>query len=59
MKLYRQNPELYSESSLSNLKAGKICSIVGLAMIGVIFLVWIVMIIFAVSVANHAPFNYR
>lgn len=29
MKLYNDNPGIYSESSLSTLKAGRICSIIG------------------------------
>jgi hypothetical protein len=59
MKLYRQNPEIYSESSLSNLKAGRICSIVGLALIGFFVLAWVFMFIFAVSIF-HLPFdNYK
>ncbi len=31
-KLYLENPEKYTEGSYSNLKAGKICAIVGLSM---------------------------
>ncbi len=31
-KLYIENPEKYTEASFSNLKAGKVCAIIGLCM---------------------------
>ena len=34
MKLYNDNPGLYSESSLSTLKAGRVCSIIGTCLMG-------------------------
>jgi hypothetical protein len=35
LALYRQNPERYSESSYNNVKAGKICGIIGIVLIAV------------------------
>lgn len=37
--LYKNNPELYSETSYNNIKAGRICAIVGIALqlVGLIF----------------------
>jgi len=52
-ELYNLNPDKYTESSLKNLKAGKIMGIVGLSLSGLCFIYYIVYIIlygaFAVS----------
>jgi hypothetical protein len=40
-KLYSSNPELYTPSSYSNLKAGKICAIIGLIP-SILFLLFII-----------------
>lgn len=32
VSLYKNNPELYSETSYNNIKAGRICAIVGIAL---------------------------
>jgi len=45
IQLYRINPSLYTESSYSNLKAGRVCAIIGLIP-SLIVLVAIVIIIF-------------
>ena len=37
-RLYRQNPTRYSQSSYSNLKAGKVCGIIGLCISGLFVL---------------------
>lgn len=42
MKLYNDNPGLYSESSLSTLKAGRICSIIGTCLIALGLLVFVI-----------------
>jgi M penetrans paralogue family 26 len=46
-RLYKQNPDKYSPSSISNLKAGKVCGIIGTALSGVIIL--IMLIVFAAA----------
>ena len=43
MRLYNENPGLYSESSLSTLKAGRICSIIGTALMALALLVFAVL----------------
>ncbi|HEX4956685.1 MAG TPA: CCC motif membrane protein [Lacibacter sp.] len=48
-ELYNNNPGLYSESSFSSVKAGRICSIIGLVLWGIGILVYIAMIAFFVS----------
>src|SRR6056297_1799856 len=45
LKLYNDNPELYTESSYKNVKAGKICSIIGLAVSGLFILLFILVIL--------------
>jgi M penetrans paralogue family 26 len=44
MRLYNQNPEMYTEASLSNIKAGRICSIIGVVLLGIGLLVVLVML---------------
>lgn len=47
MKRYRMNPEMYTISSLKNLKAGKICAIIALA----ICLLWLgyILVLFIIN----------
>jgi len=58
MKELKQNPNLYTESSIKNLKAGRICSIIGVSLGGaflvVVFLV--VMLILGGSFFALLPF---
>lgn len=47
-KLYQENPNAYTQSSFSNLKAGRICGIIGLSLSSlyfIIILIYIVLII--------------
>ena len=46
LAMYRQSPDVYSESSYKNAKAGRICSIIGLC----ISLLWIIIIVAAVVI---------
>lgn len=39
--LYNRNPGRYSEGSLSNVKAGRICGIIGICLMGLLILLWI------------------
>lgn len=40
IRQYNQSPELYTESSFKNLKAGRICAIISLSLIGLAILVY-------------------
>jgi Na+-transporting methylmalonyl-CoA/oxaloacetate decarboxylase gamma subunit len=53
--LYKSNPELYSAASYNNIKAGRICAIIGIALqvVGLIFYIFII----AFFVSNAAKFN--
>lgn len=39
MRLYRENPDKYDESSYKQLNAGRICSIVGTSLAGLILII--------------------
>lgn len=43
INIYYSHPDIYSESSLGLLKAGKICAIVGVSLSGLYFLYYLVM----------------
>ncbi len=45
LMLYRMNPEKYTLSSLNNIKAGRICAIIGLVISIVVFLVVLLIIL--------------
>ena len=47
--MYKANPELYTESSYSNIKAGRICSIISLALLALGLLIYLAIIAFAFS----------
>jgi hypothetical protein len=56
-KVYLSNPSLYTEASHSNLKAGKVCSIIGLVIACLILLFVILAFVFAFSMAGWAASN--
>ena len=56
-KLYQANPEMYSESSFKNMKAGKICAIIGLCLSAVYFIIIIIYIAILGTVLTAMPWN--
>lgn len=52
VSMYKANPELYSESSYNNIKAGRICAIVGIALQLAFILFYILVVVVAVSAAS-------
>lgn len=50
LKLYNLNPTAYTPGSLSNLKSGKICAIIGLCL-SILYFIFIVFIIVSVGFA--------
>jgi M penetrans paralogue family 26 len=52
LKLYHQNPDLYSEASLSNIKAGRICSIIGIVLLGLVILYFLFILVFVGSISS-------
>jgi len=53
VSMYRANPELYSEASYNNIKAGRICSIIGICLQLIAIVFYIILIVFAVSSATR------
>ena len=49
VSLYKANPELYTEASYNNIKAGRICAIIGLCLQVVGLIIYIAFIAFFVS----------
>jgi hypothetical protein len=52
MAMYRANPGLYSVSSYNNIKAGRICSIIGIILQVLGIIVYIIFIAFFISMAG-------
>lgn len=57
MKLFNANPGTYSEASLKNLKAGKVCAIIGLCLSAVYLLLLICYIVFLGAVFSAMPWE--
>ncbi|MCW3071327.1 MAG: hypothetical protein JWO44_1217 [Bacteroidetes bacterium] len=52
--LYNENPSLYTQASFNNMKAGKICAIIGLAINSVCLIGMIIYIAFIATVFSSA-----
>jgi hypothetical protein len=50
--LYKANPELYSVASYNNIKAGRICALIGIILQVLGIIVYIILIAFFFSVAS-------
>lgn len=55
--LYQQNPGLYTEASFKNMKAGKVCAIVGLCLSALYFIFIIVYICIIGTAISMAPWD--
>ncbi|HEY1038483.1 MAG TPA: CCC motif membrane protein [Bacteroidia bacterium] len=55
--LYRENPSAYSQSSYSNLKAGRICAIVGLCTSSIFILIMIIYVVILGAVLTAVPWS--
>jgi hypothetical protein len=51
--LYKANPELYSAASYNNIKAGRICAIIGLALQVIGIIIYIIAIAFFINYSNE------
>lgn len=56
ISLYNANPRMYTDGSYNNLKAGRICAIVGLSIGSIILLVFIVYAVILASFASAFRF---
>jgi M penetrans paralogue family 26 len=54
LKLYRYNPEKFTETSLQNVNAGRVCGIIGLCLSGIVTLFLVAMFVISIisKVAN-------
>jgi hypothetical protein len=57
MALYRANPEQFSVASYNNIKAGRICSIIGIILQLLGLIVYIIFFAFVVSMASSTGFR--
>lgn len=55
--LLEQNPSIYSEASVKNLKAGKVCAIIGTSLSALCFIFMIVYIIIVGSILSGMPWD--
>lgn len=56
-KLYQASPESYSESSYKNMKAGKVCSIIGVSISGIYLLIMLIYIAFFGALLTSMPWE--
>ena len=55
---YTQNPNIYSQGSLKNLNAGRVCGIIGLCLSGIVLLTFLVYWIFLGVAITSMPWNF-
>jgi hypothetical protein len=55
--LYQQNPGMFSEVSYKNMKAGKVCAIIGLSLSALMFIIIIIELVIFGSLATSAPWS--
>ncbi len=51
-RLYHQQPHLYTAASYELLRAGRICSIIGVCISGAVFLFFIIIFAFSISLSS-------
>ncbi len=54
LALYNANPGMYSSASLSNIKTGRICAIIGIILQGIGILIYIIFIVALVGAMGAA-----
>ena len=56
-KLYLSSPESYTESSYKNMKAGRVCAIIGTCISGIYLLIMLVYIAFVGTLLTSMPWE--
>lgn len=56
-KLYEDNPSFFTESSFNNLKAGRICAIIGLCLSSLVIVYYIVVLLFYGAMMSALPWD--
>lgn len=59
LRLYNSAPGQYALSSYNNLKAGRICAIIGVILSSILIVIWIIVIITVGTVALSDPNAWR
>jgi hypothetical protein len=54
LRLYNASPEVYTLGSYNNLKAGRICAIIGIILQSLLIIFYVVWFIFILSIAGSA-----
>ncbi|MEQ1799614.1 MAG: CCC motif membrane protein [Lacibacter sp.] len=58
MALYNANPGMYTPASLSNIKTGRICAIIGIVLQGVAVLIYLIIFVVALgAIGASGGFN--
>ena len=58
MALYNANPGMYTQASLSNIKTGRICAIIGIVLQGVAVLIYLIIFVVALgAIGASGGFN--
>lgn len=55
--LYKSSPQKYSLSSYNNLKAGRVCAIIGLCLSALYFIYWIIYIVIVGAAVSTMPWQ--
>lgn len=55
--LIEQNPGVYTEASVKNMRAGRVCAIIGASISALCFLFWIVYFVFIGSIIYSMPWE--
>lgn len=56
-KIYLASPESYSESSYKNMKAGRVCAIIGTCLSGLYLLIMLIYIAFVGTLLTSMPWE--
>ena len=56
-KLYKDSPGLYTEGSYKNMKAGRVCAIVGVSLSALYLLYFIIVILFYGAILTSMPWD--
>ncbi len=55
--LYKENPSLYTEASFKNMKAGKVCAIIGLSLSALTVIIVIIELVIFGAMLNAMPWE--
>jgi len=56
-KLHKLQPGAYTEASLNNLNAGRVCAIIGTSLSGIYFICWIIYVVIMGAIVSLMPWK--